>query len=228
VPKVEEPKLGQRPRWGVFMSRTLFTLGALALTAGLALTGIAAWTMFGAENQAATSQQALAEAVPLIETLPAETSAPVSAIEPGEVFAKFRAPRLGADYVRQIAEGTGMEEVLNTVGVGRYLSSALPGEVGNVALAAHRSGNGGPFRNIDKFESGDLVYIETADAAYTYRYLQTKVVSPDAIGVIAASPEGLTATTASDKFLTLTTCTPIYINTERLIVWFEQISVDSK
>jgi sortase A len=189
---------------------------------------MAAWNMFGAENQAASTQQALAEVVPLVENLPAESSATVSAVEPGEVFAKFRAPRLGPDYVRQIAEGTSMDEVLNKVGLGRYLSSSLPGEVGNVALAAHRSGNGGPFRNIDKFESGDLVFIETADAVYTYRYLQTKVVSPDAIGVIAASPEGLTATTTSDKFLTLTTCTPIYINTERLIVWFEQISVDSK
>lgn len=201
-------------------------VASVGLVAGLGISALALWNLVGFEQQASTNQQALAEEVPLVVN---ESAAGEEvSLKTGDVFAKLRAPRLGANYVRQIAEGTSMDEVLNKVGIGRYRTSSLPGEVGNFALAGHRAGNGGPFRNIDKFQAGDLVYVETAEAVFTYRYLETKVVAPDQIGVIAAVPEGMSVATTNDKFLTLTTCTPIYINTERLIVWFEQVSVDPK
>ena len=139
------------------------------------------------------------------------------------MFAKLRAPRLGANYVRNIAEGTSVDRVLNTVGIGHYVKTALPGEPGNFAIAAHRAGNGGPFRNIDKFAEGDLVTIETATHLYTYKYLATKIVEPGDIDVIAPMPKDLAdlmSKAPEARLLTLTTCTPIYINTQRLIVWF--------
>lgn len=201
-------------------------LATVAIAGGLTIAASAAWQMFAVEDLAATSQQKAAEVEPLVVIK--NTDEVGDTLRTGDVFAKLIAPRLGSDYVRQIAQGTSVEKVLNTIGVGHYISTAMPGEVGNFALAAHRAGNGGPFRDIDKFQAGDLVYVETATATYTYRYLQTAVVAPDAINVIAAKPEGLTATTSADKFLTLTTCTPIYVNTDRLIVWFEQIAVAAK
>jgi sortase A len=103
----------------------------------------------------------------------------------------------------------------------------MPGEVGNFAIAGHRAGNGGPLREIDKFVSGDLVYVETASTWFTYRFLESKVVEPDAIGVIDAMPQGLTqqgGTSSNGKFLTLTSCTPIYVNTQRIIAWFELVA----
>ena len=201
-------------------------VASVGLVAGLGISALALWNLVGFEQQASNNQQALAEEVPLVVN---ESAAGEEvSLKTGEVFAKLRAPRLGENYVRQIAEGTSMNEVLNKVGIGRYRTSSLPGEVGNFALAGHRAGNGGPFRNIDQFQAGDLVYVETAEAVFTYRYLETKVVAPDQIGVIAAVPEGMSVATTNDKFLTLTTCTPIYINTERLIVWFEQVSVEPK
>ncbi len=142
----------------------------------------------------------------------------------GEVFAKFYAPRLGTNYVREIAEGTSLEKVLNKVGLGHYQHTQLPGEVGNFAIAGHRAGNGGPLRNIDKFTDGDLVQVETADKKFTYKYLQTKIVDPSEIGVIEPVPMGLTKKSESGKYLTLTSCTPIYVNTNRIIVWFEQVA----
>lgn len=214
----------ERKRKG--LAQPVTVIAGLAVLGGLTIAGSAAWQIFAVENIAATSQKQAAEVEPLVVIK--NTDSPDAELKTGDVFAKLTAPRLGADYVRQIAQGTSVEKVLNTVGIGHYISTAMPGEKGNFALAAHRAGNGGPFRDIDKFQPGDLVYVETAEATYTYQYLQTAIVAPDAVNVIAANPEGLTATTSSNKFLTLTTCTPIYVNTERLIVWFEQIGVAAK
>jgi sortase A len=100
----------------------------------------------------------------------------------------------------------------------------MPGQLGNFAIAGHRAGNGGPMRLIDKFQDGDLVYVETATTKYTYRYLESKIVAPEEVGVIAPEPAGLTKKSGPGKYLTLTTCTPIYVNTERFIAWFEQIA----
>jgi sortase A len=153
--------------------------------------------------------------------------APTS-LQVGKVFAKLYVPRFGKNYVHAIAEGTSLSKVLNAVGMGHYVSTQMPGEVGNFAIAAHRAGNGGPFRNIDKFRAGDLAYVETSTTWFTYRYLQTAIVKPKAIGVIYPKPLGLTVMTTSKSFLTLTSCTPIHVNTDRIVAWFELIREDSK
>jgi sortase A len=99
----------------------------------------------------------------------------------------------------------------------------MPGEIGNFAIAGHRVGSGGPFRNIDKFRKGDVVVVRTKKATFTYRYLQTKVVQPSEIEILLPDPAGLTVARTSDSLLTLQTCTPIHVNTKRLIVWFELV-----
>lgn len=177
--------------------------------------------MTGAENSASNKQQVAAEVEPIKLKVQDGYS---GQLKVGTVFAKFYAPRFGKDYVRQIAEGTSLNKVLNTVGIGHYVGTAMPGEIGNFAIAGHRNGNGGPMRDIDKFVSGDLVYVETATTKYTYMYLESKIVSPEEVGVIAPEPFGLTKKSGPGKYLTLTTCTPIYVNTERFIAWFEQIA----
>lgn len=199
---------------------------AAMVIAGLGIAGVAAFDLTAGESERAQNQQAAAE-TPLVGQADQGSTAPSAStpddLEVGQVFAKLRAPRLGANYVRNIAEGTSVDRVLNTVGIGHYVKTALPGEVGNFAIAAHRAGNGGPFRNIDKFAEGDLVTIETATHLYTYKYLATKIVEPGDIDVIAPMPKDvadLMSKAPEAKLLTLTTCTPIYINTQRLIVWF--------
>lgn len=194
--------------------------------AGLGIGGVAAFDLTAGESERAQNQQAAAE-TPLVGIADQSSTAPSAStpddLEVGQVFAKLRAPRLGANYVRNIAEGTSVDRVLNTVGIGHYVKTALPGEPGNFAIAAHRAGNGGPFRNIDKFAEGDLVTIETATHLYTYKYLATKIVEPGDIDVIEPMPKDLAdlmSKAPEAKLLTLTTCTPIYINTQRLIVWF--------
>jgi sortase A len=204
-------------------------IGALLIAAGLCILAVSVYQLTIGEQQASEQQESRAEEVPLVSIGDGSAGeAPGSSVlAEGEVFAKLYAPRFGADYVRNIAEGTSLEKVLNTVGLGHYSGTQMPGEVGNFAVAGHRAGNGGPLRQIDKFVSGDLVYVETASTRFTYRFLESKVVEPNAIGVIDAVPQGLTqqgGSSSNGKFLTLTSCTPIYVNTQRIIAWFELVA----
>ena len=63
-------------------------------------------------------------------------------------FAIVRIPRFGADYARPVIEGTGRDVL--ALGVGHYVGTAGPGEVGNFALAGHRTTYGRPFHDIDR------------------------------------------------------------------------------
>ncbi len=152
---------------------------------------------------------------------PTKTSRALSA----KFIGTITAPRLGDSWSQKIFEGTSVAEVLNPLGLGHYEATAMPGEIGNFAVAGHRFGSGGPFLNIDKFRAGDLVHVKTAAGkTFTYRYLQTKVVKPSEVGVLLPTPTGLTAAHTSDSLLTLQTCTPVHINSHRLIVWFELVN----
>lgn len=201
--------------------RTSQILGIALIGAGLVIAGVSAYNLTLAEGIASGQQQAAAEVEPLVV---GDSTAGQTNLAVGEVFAKLYVPRFGSDYVRNIAEGTSLAKVLNTVGVGHYVNTQMPGEVGNFAIAGHRAGNGGPMRKIDTFQTGDLVYVETATTRYTYRYLETKVVAPEEIGVIAPEPALLTKKSGPGKYLTLTSCTPIYVNSDRIIAWFEQVA----
>jgi len=138
-----------------------------------------------------------------------------------DIFGRMYVPRFGESWTRLIAEGTRWYPVLNEIGIGHYVNTVMPGEVGNFAIAAHRGGFGGAFRDIDKLTTGDRVYIETKDTWFIYKFLETEVVLPTEVGVIAPVPEKLDGSTAGSRYLTMTSCTPIFVNTERIISWFE-------
>lgn len=196
-------------------------IGSALVIAGVGIAGLSIYNLTFAEQIASSQQQKAAEVEPLIFDGETQNQGDLKV---GDIFAKFYAPRFGESYVRNIAQGTSLSKVLNTVGIGHYLGTQMPGEVGNFAIAGHRAGNGGPMRLIDKFVAGDLVYVETATTRFTYRFLESKIVSPEEIGVIAPEPTGLSKKSGLGKYLTLTTCTPIYVNTDRFIAWFEQIA----
>src|SRR5690606_40138254 len=84
----------------------------------------------------------------------------------GEPFAVIRIPRFGDDYARPVIEDTGLDVLAR--GVGHYVGTAMPGEVGNVGLAGHRTTYGAPFNRIHELQPGDRVVIETAAAYSVY------------------------------------------------------------
>lgn len=137
----------------------------------------------------------------------------------GQTFGVLYVPKFGKQWSRPITDGVG-SEVLNELGVGHYPSTAMPGEVGNFAVAAHRQTHGQAFWDIDKLTDGDRIYVQTDQGYYTYRWTRTDVVSPQASEVLAAVPYE-PGQQASKKVLTMTTCHPPYSTEMRMVAFAE-------
>ena len=135
-------------------------------------------------------------------------------------FAALHVPRWGSDYVRPVSEGTSRAEVLDALGIGHYEDTAMPGAVGNFAIAGHRTTYGKPFSDIHTLQAGDPLVVQTADAWYVYTVTGSTIETPDYTAAIAPVPgtPGVEPTVAS---ITLTTCHPKFSAEKRYIVWGE-------
>jgi sortase A len=138
-----------------------------------------------------------------------------------QIFGRMYVPRFGEKWTRLVAEGTRWHPVLNEIGIGHYIGTAMPGNKGNFAVAAHRGGFGGAFKEIHRLVAGDKVYVETRNFWYVYKYMQTKIVDPKDTDVVRAVPKELVGAKAGGRYMTMTSCTPIFVNTQRIIVWLE-------
>src|SRR6185312_11348388 len=78
----------------------------------------------------------------------------------GSPLARLHVPWRERPYT--VLEGAGQDVLAR--GPGHYPGTALPGEVGNVALAGHRVGHGAPFDPAGTLVSCDAVVVETRDA----------------------------------------------------------------
>jgi len=201
------------------------SIAQILIVAGFLSIGLWAWNGWGQNLLDAYEQRQ--DAASLGKDWQRATPAPTSdqgkppALKPHpslySVFARVFAPRLGADWVRPIAEGVSVPKVLDKFGTGHYPETQLPGEIGNFAIAGHRTTYGAAFNDIDKFKVGDSIYIETKDGFYRYRVLRNFTVWPSDRSVIAANPLHPGAA-ATGMWLTLTTCTPRYTAERRLVV----------
>ncbi|HSL94272.1 MAG TPA: class D sortase [Bacillota bacterium] len=97
------------------------------------------------------------------------------------------------------------------IGAGLIEGTSAIGEIGNAAIAAHRSRKyGRQFNRLDEMEPGDLIIVETAARKFTYRVYKKHIVLPTDISVLNRS--------RTHAVLTLVTCEPIYPATHRLII----------
>ncbi|WP_409302594.1 class D sortase [Peribacillus sp. SCS-155] len=108
-----------------------------------------------------------------------------------------------------VVEGAGPSELKNAAGHVR--GTSMPGEPGNIAIAAHRSLTYGRFFNrLDEVEKGDTIILEGSKGVYTYKVIDKFVVKPTDLSVIAE--------TKKRSLLTLITCHPIEVASHRLII----------
>lgn len=110
----------------------------------------------------------------------------------GSLLGRIEIRRLGLKAM--ILEGT--EEATLRRAVGHVAGTPLPGQPGNVGLAAHRDTF---FRGLRDVQVDDEIILTTLNGPYRYRVESTKVVAPDDTDALAASDEAM---------LTLVTCYP--------------------
>lgn len=170
------------------------------------------------ENDRGTNDEQVAEEP---SEPPADPGDPIVASAPdvAEPFAVLYVPRFGLDYHRTVGEGVGTSVLNSTrLGIGHYPGTQMPGEVGNFAIAAHRSAYGGAMHLINELQIGDAIYVQTADGFYTYRFRDLSYVPPTAIEVLAPVP-GQPGVAPADRIITLTSCNPLYSTDERIVAY---------
>ena len=138
---------------------------------------------------------------------------PLRRVVAGSAFARLAIDRLHL----QVAVVEGDSDADLRLGAGHIPYTALPGNSGNVGIAAHRDSYFRPLRNIHK---GDLITLSTPDDTYQYQVDSTEIVTPDHSEVLLPTPE---------PSLTLVTCFPFYYvgsAPERFIVRAHQLTAE--
>jgi sortase A len=112
----------------------------------------------------------------------------------------------------------GVDDSTLRIAAGHIPGTALPGQVGNVGVAAHRDTL---FRGLKDIHRNDLIRFETAEGSHEYRVESTRIVTPKEVSVLAShqSPE-----------LTLVTCYPFYYvgsAPDRFIVKAREVTADA-
>jgi sortase A len=211
---------------GTKVRTTVRTIGELMITAGLVLLLFAAYEIWGKAAIVGAHQADLdtqlglewgdPEPTPGASTPPDEKKAAPPA---GRSIARLHIPRLNKHLV--VVEGVAPADI--KYAPGHYRETAMPGEVGNFAVAGHRTP--AIFWDLDKMQPGDAqtgdpIIVETRSTYYVYRTVQKRIVGPTAIEVVAPTPPGFEP---GQKLLTITTCHPKWDNYERLIVHAELV-----
>lgn len=134
---------------------------------------------------------------------------PLGPVE-GDLLGRVAIPRLNLSaMVREGVDG----RTLSTA-VGHVPSTALPGQIGNFAIAAHRDTL---FRALKDIKKDDLVTFQSSGGTYTYRVLATKIVKPSDVSVLRSDGGGVIPAaeqraqpTDPTRLLTMITCYPFY------------------
>lgn len=156
-------------------------IGALVvLTVVLGVWAQARWTRFQVDReleQAAEARQAAGEQgeSPTLTGMPDRPVRPQQ--EEGDPIGRIGIPALG--LTAAVLEGT--TSAILRRGVGHIPSTELPGEGGNVGLAAHRDTF---FRQLEHVVPGQEVIFETLWGERRYEVVSTRVVDPQQTEVL--------------------------------------------
>lgn len=111
---------------------------------------------------------------------------------PGEPIGRLEIASAGVSGI--VSPGTDDGTLRHSIGW--IEGTALPGERGNMALAAHRDTF---FRGLRRAQLADVVTLRTPEGTYRYRIDAFRIVHPDEVDVLASRDE---------PALTLITCYP--------------------
>lgn len=206
----------------------LMTFALVALVIGVSFWGYAFFALFGHKGDVQREQNSLIQEWDQSTPTPTTTKqvikprATPTSTKPSTIVnnalqlsahnsvAKVTIPRLGMTWI--VVEGVSESDIAYTPG--HYPGSAQPGQVGNFAVAGHRSP--GIFWDLDKLQSGDLITVENkAHKIFTYKVTRNFITNPQSWPEVSQTPPGFSP---GAKVLTLTTCNPKWDNYQRLVI----------
>ena len=149
---------------------------------------------------------------PPVTTTPPTTTAPavdqiIPEITTGDAIARLEIPEIGVDDI--VVAGVSVADLKK--GPGHFPDTPLPGQLGNSAIAGHRTTYGQPFRNVDDLVEGDEIVVTTVAGRFVYTVTGWTIVEADDYWVV-----GTTDPTVAS--LTLTSCHPVWEASQRIVV----------
>lgn len=222
------------------VARISHVLGELLVTAGAVILLFVGYQLFWTGVETAKAQNGIKDdlfaqwadpqpgagipptAVPGDPAAPGPGPDPgVAPVSLGEGIGIIRIPRFGSGYAWAVVEGVRLEDLAR--GPGHYPGTAMPGEVGNFAVAGHRATYGEPFADVEALREGDKVVVETRTAWLTYSIYDIDFPVPvDSAWALEPDPQNLGAA-PTRSLMTLTTCHPRWASTFRFLVFTELI-----
>jgi sortase A len=225
---------GETPVPSAVVRRTIAAIGRTLVTVGLLILLFVTYELWGTGIFTARAQSSLKHKFaqdlrkahednptltpttgtsPTTPTTPG-TTGPTTTIDPatqipppeGDPIGKIDIAKINVHWV--FVEGVQLTDLAS--GPGHYPGTPLPGQIGNAAIAGHRTTHGAPFYRVNELAKGDQIKITTT--AGTFIYAVTKApfaVQPTDYYVVDNTP---------DAELTLTSCHPRYSAEQRLIV----------
>ncbi len=210
----------------------IFVLVVSLVLAGIAIFG---WTRTSSNDLSSQANTILSSLPPATQSQRHSTEPPHPSHPESDVYGVVRIPAMKLSF--PLVEGVDKYKDLPK-GIGHYSDTAQAGELGNFAVAGHVCcvSNGQPFKYLDWLESGDKVYVDTAEAEYTYSVISATACGPSQIIVPKARVEVIypvpcTQDSPTKHLMTLTTCeitqrrVPAVL---RRIVWAELESVSTR
>ena len=189
--------------------RAVSIVGKTLIWSGLLILSFVAYELWGTGIAEARNQKALTKQFRHALETPAAASPAVNDAPPvlpaSGAVAVIKFPKLNVE--KTVVEGVSVSDLKK--GPGHYPETPMPGHIGNVAVAGHRTTYGAPFYRLDELKSGDAILITTREGQFKYQVTQSKVVGPDDSSVLNPTP---------DNRLTLTTCHPRFTASQRLVI----------
>ena len=131
-------------------------------------------------------------------------------LENGDAIARIEIPAIGVSDI--VVAGVDTGDLKR--GPGHFADTPLPGQLGNSAIAGHRTTYGQPFRNVDRLQVGDEIRVTTLNGIFVYAVTGQTIVEPSQYEVVATSDP----TVAN---LTLTSCHPVFTAQQRIVIFSE-------
>jgi sortase A len=221
APRPKKPRLEvTAPRYGIWS--VIAALGRICISIGILIFGFVGYQLWGTGIQTAAHQRELTKqftkslATSTTTSLPSTSStatpvpatpSPLPAHAEGDPIALLSIDRIGvANHV--ILSGVSVADLKK--GVGHFRTTPLPGQIGNAALAGHRTTSAAPFGRLDELTPGDNIVVTYGpEIRFVYQVADSKIVDPSEVDVLSPS---------TTPTLTLVTCHPKYTSTNRLIV----------
>ena len=122
----------------------------------------------------------LARDVDLELSQPAAPPEDARAPTPDVRLARIELPAIGVSDV--LYEGVTLTSIDR--GPSHWPGSALPGELGNVVVAGHRTTHSRPVHALDRRQPGDRLVFTPAEGRFVYALTRTEVVPSDALHIV--------------------------------------------